>query len=201
MKHEIKKVRIQINIDGYRIPSELLFFSDKDLEVRAMDLELKKIKVVNLGIADYTVNKDPTIVISRGIGSCIFIGLYDRTHGIGGAVHAMLPYIKKGSDQSKPAKYVDSGIQVIVNKMMALGCKRYDIFAKIAGGAKMFKKMKSAAGEIGKNNIKSARDTLKEEGIIIKGEDVGGDKGRTVMFNTFTGTMLTKTVWGQENIF
>lgn len=64
---------------------------------------------------------------------------------------------------------------------MANGSRRSHLEAQIFGGA--FKD-ENAAGDIGQDNLRTARQVLNRMRIQIVSEDVGGAKGRKVVFNT-----------------
>jgi chemotaxis protein CheD len=73
------------------------------------------------------------------------------------------------------------------------GAKREDLEAKLIGGANMFPSFILGTDDIGKENVLSAKDKLKKEGIRIVGECVGGSQGRSVEFSPTTGVVTVKT--------
>ncbi len=73
--------------------------------------------------------------------------------------------------------------------MAGLGSQRFNIEAKLAGGANMFG---FSSLNIGRDNIESARKKLKEEGIKLIGESTGGSVGRSVEFSVSTGIVTVK---------
>ena len=65
--------------------------------------------------------------------------------------------------------------------------------AKIAGGAKMFNvPANSNLGNIGPRNIESVHQVLRQEGIRLLKEDVGGSAARTLFFDVATGEGTVK---------
>ena len=48
--------------------------------------------------------------------------------------------------------------------------------------------------EVGKRNIQSSRDTLRNLGIDLVAHDTGGNKGRTIVFDIETSQLTIKTV-------
>ena len=48
---------------------------------------------------------------------------------------------------------------------------------------------------IGLRNVMAAREALRAAGIPLKGEEVGGTKGRTVRFQTSDGQVLLRKVY------
>ena len=76
---------------------------------------------------------------------------------------------------------VDAGIFQMVDELLRAGASRQSLVAKVAGGANMFESTyQTLVNSIGARNAKSARVTLAELGIPLHGEDVGGNRGRTI---------------------
>ena len=48
-------------------------------------------QVIKVGMADLNICKEPDILTTIGLGSCIGIALYDPTTKISGLAHIMLP--------------------------------------------------------------------------------------------------------------
>ena len=107
----------------------------------------------------------------------------------------MLPLSYQFSNISNPYKFADLAIPLLVNKMVAIGSKRQNISAKLAGGASMFNFLdKSLNLDIGERNIKAVIDVLEQQDINVVAMDVGGSKGRTMILDSFDGSVQIKTV-------
>lgn len=155
-------------------------------------MDYKEIKV---GIADMNVAFTPDRIITVGLGSCIGIALYDRINLIGGLVHIMLPDSTQFSSINNPLKFADLAIPILITKMESMGANRNNIKAKISGGASMFNfSDKKMIMDIGSRNSIAVRKTLEKLTIPIVSEDVGGNKGRTMIFDTSSGAVLIRTV-------
>ena len=74
--------------------------------------------------------------------------------------------------------------------------RREDIEVKIFGGSEIFYNNIRYDGSmsIGRKNIEAAMKTIHEQNLKLKAWNVGGDKGRKVIFNTNTGEVFTKFV-------
>ena len=150
---------------------------------------------VRVGIADMNVVKKPEKLITIGLGSCIGVALYDKTASIGGLSHIMLPLSYQFSNISNPYKFADLAIPLLISKMVAVGSRKYNITAKLAGGASMFNFTdKSLNLDIGDRNIKAVIEVLEKENINITAMDVGGSKGRTMILDPYDGSVQIKTV-------
>lgn len=156
---------------------------------------MENIVEVRVGIADLNISFSPGKIITVGLGSCIGIAIYDAKNKLGGLAHIMLPDSTQFSKVTNPYKFADLSIPILVKKMVENGGKLGNMKAKIAGGASMFnfsdKKMNM---DIGNRNSVAVKKALKEIKIPILGEDVGGNKGRTIIFDTSNGVVQIRTV-------
>ncbi|WP_286172871.1 chemotaxis protein CheD [Caproiciproducens sp. MSJ-32] len=150
---------------------------------------------VRVGIADAAVVSSPDTLITMGLGSCVGVALYDREKKLAGLVHIMLPDSKQFKDIVNPYKYADLGIEKLLLKMLSLGGNRECITAKIAGGASMFNfSDKRIISDIGQRNVLATREAIRKFAIPIIAEDVGGNKGRTMIVDSENGSVIIKTV-------
>ncbi len=144
--------------------------------------DVKKIRMAEYGVAEA-----PQQLVTIGLGSCVGITLYDAANKIGGMIHIMLPENKKGL---KPAKYADTGLPLLVEKMSNKGARKSRLQAKIAGGAAMFSVSDNSSLNVGERNVSKVKEVLQEIGVKLKGEDVGENYGRTMKFFTDSGKVL-----------
>ncbi|HHU91709.1 MAG TPA: chemotaxis protein CheD [Halanaerobiaceae bacterium] len=149
-------------------------------------------ETVRVKMAEYHVGASPDILVTIGLGSCVGIALYDEISKIGGLIHIMLPH-NNDENNLKPAKYADTGIPLLIEKMVEAGANRENIIAKIAGGAHMFSSSPDMVIQIGKRNIEAVYQILEENNIPIVGEDLGKDYGRTMEFYTEDGRVKIRS--------
>ncbi|MBZ9636043.1 chemotaxis protein CheD [Clostridium sp. FP1] len=155
-------------------------------------MEYNEIKV---GIADLNVAFSPYKIITVGLGSCIGIAIYDKAIGIGGLAHIMLPDSSQFNKITNEMKFADLAIPILVEKMIKKGATLRNMRAKIAGGASMFNfPDKSIIMDIGNRNGIAVKSALKSLSIPILSEDIGGNKGRTLIFDTTSGVLSIRTV-------
>ena len=153
---------------------------------------MKKIKV---GMADLNTLKAPGILTTLGLGSCVGIALYDRYNKIAGLAHVMLPSSNEIRNNENKSKFVDTGIDLLINMMVEEGAVKRYIIAKIAGGSQMFSfNNNSSVLKIGERNVLATKMKLKELNIDIISEDTGGNYGRTIELNAEDGSLLVKTI-------
>lgn len=159
-------------------------------------------EVVKVGMADLKVIEAPGILTTLGLGSCVGITLYDKRSKVAGLAHIMLPSSKEIKNNSNKAKFADTGIELLLEKMISIGADRFFLVAKIAGGSQMFSfNSKSNILKIGERNTIATKEKLKELKIPIVSEDTGGNYGRTIELNAEDGSLLVKTIGhGIKNI-
>lgn len=150
------------------------------------DLGMKTV----VGVSDFRVsdNTDETI-ITYALGSCLGIAAYDPTINAGGLLHVMLPLSKADPEKAarKPAMYVDTGFQLLLNELYALGAKKRNLKITVAGGASMKPKGKDDYFKIGKRNITVLRKLLWKNKFMISSGDVGGNISRTMALQIADG--------------
>jgi len=154
--------------------------------------------VIKVGIADLAVCKAPQKLMTAGLGSCVGVCIYDPKTKVGGLAHIMLP----NSDQVKvvhnKAKYANTGIEILLEKMQELGAMKNRMQAKIAGGAQMFGN--STMMRIGERNTEEVKKILQALNIPILANETGGNFGRTIIFNPDNGELYIKTINHGEKV-
>ncbi|MDD3223544.1 MAG: chemotaxis protein CheD [Clostridium sp.] len=156
---------------------------------------MENVREIRIGIADMNMAFHPNKLITVGLGSCIGIALYDETKKIAGLAHIMLPESKQFREVTKPYKFADLAIPILVDKMIKEGARVKNIKAKIAGGASMFNfSDKSMNMDIGKRNGVSVKKVLSDLNIPVLNEDIGGNKGRTMILDTNGFVVQIRTV-------
>jgi chemotaxis protein CheD len=150
--------------------------------------------IIKVKIADLAVKREPGIIVTIGLGSCVGIVLYDPANRVGGLAHILLADSTQFKSKNVPlnkAKFADTAIPFLASEMERLGAKKQYLQAKIAGGSKLFPNKSISVGE---KNVEAVIKTLKGMGIPIRGKDVGGNYGRTMKLFVDTGKVLISTV-------
>lgn len=158
---------------------------------------------VFVGMADMKLANPPDILVTLGLGSCVGIVLQDTSSKLSGMVHIMLPdskFITYTATSDQPLKFADSGILSLIKEMEAAGAKRECMIAKIAGGAHLFDVHRVDNESVGLRNVQSSIHTLAENNIALVARETGGNKGRTIEFDTVTGELHIKTLGGVTTI-
>ena len=151
-----------------------------------------------VGVADYKVSSVKTdIIVTHALGSCLGIAAHDPVAGVGGLFHVMLPASSVNPEKAKanPFMFVDAGLPEFFKKFYASRGEKSRMVVKVAGGAAM--KGGKDFFAIGKRNYVTTRKLFWKNGIMIKGEDVGGSISRTMYLDISTGRVWI-TNSGQE---
>lgn len=152
-------------------------------------------EMIKVGMADLNICSSPDALTTLGLGSCVGVAVYDPAKKIAGLAHVMLPDSTAIKNNTNKAKFADTGIQILIEKMEAMGAARSRMVAKLAGGAKMFAfNNTSDLVRIGERNIEASKKKLSELRIPVISEDVGLNYGRTVELYSETGEFLIKAV-------
>jgi len=173
----------------------------QDLPVRGSDISVPPAAEIQVGIAELKVSGQPDRLITMGLGSCIGLTLYDPLTRVGGLLHIMLPDSTLFNEVTKPAKFADLGIPLMIAEIKRRGGRVSNLQAKMAGGAQMFKGSNDKLMlNIGERNIVSTRFILRGLGIRVLAEEVGGGRGRTMILDTVDGQVYIRTVGTQIKV-
>ena len=155
---------------------------------------------LTVGIADMKMAKGSGVLITYALGSCIGLCFQDPALHLGALLHIMLP-LNMEPGRKNPLIYADTGIRETLRQMEAKGASRKRITVKIAGGAKMFEVNGGNLGNIGQRNIESVHTILRQEGILLLAEDVGGKVARTLLFDVVSGQGCIRSYGRQDVLF
>jgi len=151
--------------------------------------------MIKVGMADLNIVKAPGSITTSGLGSCVGVTLYDPKNKVAGLAHVMLPSSVEIRNNSNKAKFADTALEVLLDKMIRAGARKQNLVAKMAGGAQMFNfSSKNDVLKIGERNAIASKKKLKEMGIRIIAEDTGGNYGRTIELDANNGELFIKTI-------
>lgn len=158
----------------------------------AVEKGLNRERVV--GIGEMLTSDDPELaIVTFSLGSCVGLTLYDPVAQVGGLCHTMLPLSSMDEQKAaaRPGMFTDTGIMALVEEVYKLGAKRKRLEARIAGGGRPLD-LRETFG-IGQRNYTIARKLLWKNRILISGEDVKGQKPRTMSLRLSDGRVRIKT--------
>lgn len=151
---------------------------------------MKKNNRIVVKIGHFGIARGQKVLITRGLGSCVGLVLYDEKVKVGGLVHLLLP---ENPGSGRPTKYVDTGIELLIEKMEEKGANKERMIAKLAGGATMFEDIVDSNNSIGERNLKKTREILANYRIPVVAEDIGKNYGRSIKFFVGDGKLLVSS--------
>ena len=89
-------------------------------------------------VADWAVDRDDVVLVTLGLGSCVAIMLHDAAARVGGMAHVLLPSKSLARDETNAAKFPETAVPMLVERLRGLGAEPRRLVAKLAGGASMF---------------------------------------------------------------
>lgn len=134
---------------------------------------------------------DPT-EITTILGSCVAVCLFDRARRVGGMNHYLLPHAVAGP--RFPSRFGSVAIQRLVERMADFGCPVPALEAKVFGGAGVVRALARSEAGLGMQNVDVALELLRALGIPVSASDVGGARGRKLVFHTDDGSAWVKVI-------
>lgn len=131
-------------------------------------------------------------LVARGLGSCIGLALIDRSSGVAGMAHIVLPE-SAGSDK-EPGKFADLAVPALVAQMRKAGAVTGRLEAVLAGGARMFE---LGEMDIGARNAAAVKAGLARVGLRIRAAETGGNRGRTLRVTVGEFEVTVKEAGGE----
>jgi chemotaxis protein CheD len=136
---------------------------------------------INIVQGEHHVAKDPDVMLTTILGSCVAACLFDPVAALGGMNHFLLPGDRPGTEIGQGAnamRYGAYSMELLVNGLLREGAQRHQLRAKLFGGARMLKGLT----DVGDANAAFAERFLRQEGIVVVGGSLRGDRGRRIQF-------------------
>jgi chemotaxis protein CheD len=153
--------------------------------------KLKKTLVV-LTAGEYFATQNGEVLYTV-VGSCIATCIYDAERKVAGMNHFLLPGMVHPDEMLScdVGRYGMYAMELLIGEVIKLGARRKELKAKLFGGGRVLG-FRRDDGDVTRSNIRFARKFLELEGIPTVNEDVGGNKGRKIMFFSDTNRVLLK---------
>jgi len=85
-------------------------------------------------------------------------------------------------------------LPLLVQQLLDLGACSARLQAKVFGGASLFEASGPHSPSLGARNVAVAREWLEAACIPVVAEDVGGERGRKVLFEAQTGVAWVRAI-------
>ena len=152
-------------------------------------------KEVIVSVADWAAERGDGVLVTLGLGSCVAIMLHDAEARAGAMAHVLLPSISLARDITNRAKFPETAVPLLIERLKGLGADPRRLVAKLAGGASMFGQLVTPGTiQMGERNLLAARTALRAAAIPIVREAVGGERGRSVRFHVKDGRVEIRSV-------
>ena len=135
-----------------------------------------------------TVASEPT-AITTVLGSCVAVCLYDPVARLGGMNHFLLPH---HVERERSARFGTVAVPQLVDALLAAGARRPALKAKVFGGSSVLNAFRHR--NLGDENVTLALRLLEEAGVELVEKDVGGSRGRKLIFHTDDGTAWVRAL-------
>lgn len=142
---------------------------------------------VTLDVSDLCVSDDPCAeLVTARLGSCMVLLAHDPRRRSGGMVRFMLPdsAVNPHKAKTRPTMFADTGVPLLVQSMLALGCELGDLTFKAVGGGAI---RAEGAFAIGQRNVEALRQVCHQQGLTISAEQTGGAGSSTVRLEVGSG--------------
>jgi len=123
------------------------------------------------------------------LGSCVAVCLHDQVQRIGGINHFLLPQAPEGGESTR---YGDVAMERLINAMERRGSSVRHLQARVIGGACVLQAYQGRSADLGRANGRAALDALAQAGIPVVLEDLGGHRGRRVLFHPGSGDVVVR---------
>jgi len=142
-------------------------------------------------------------LVAFGLGSCVAVCVWDPNGPLAAMAHVVLPRSSNGHGAGSHSpelsgKYADQAIARLVKLLSDAGGAPMQAQWKLVGGAHVLQV--PGLPPIGEHNVMALRDALRQHGLRITAEDVGGHAGRTVRLSAADGTLLVRSANGDERV-
>lgn len=148
-------------------------------------------------ISDMKLSANPEdCIITYSLGSCLGVTAYDPVIQVGGLVHCLLPHASSARKKAreKPYMFVNTGVAMMVRKLIDLGAEKERLVIKAAGGANM---RNDTLFNTGARNFEALEKLLSHNGVSLSAKDVGGTIPRTMVLYLDTGRVVVRSL-GEE---
>jgi len=109
----------------------------------------------------------------------------------------MLPNSVIAPQDFLPCKFADTAIPALKNALRAISRKEPLLYAKIAGGANIFRFENNNGPPIDVKNVEAVKMALNANNIRLVAKDVGGSYGRRITFNIGNGVVTIRLSNGE----
>ena len=127
------------------------------------------------------VVREPVVLRSSPLGSCVAVAAYDPHNGVGAMAHVMLPGRCLSNNADRKTLYAEAAVCDMVHKVKKLGAATAGIHVFLVGGADV---LGNGHGSPGPEIIQSVTGILDAKGLRICASHIGGTERRSCILDT-----------------
>lgn len=131
--------------------------------------------VIDVQTGEVRSGRKGCILVSRAIGSCVAVGIFDRTSGCSGLAHVMLPGSSGGREPR--LRYAQDAVAEMTLQMELLACNPGDCTVVLAGGANV---LKDPEDTLCRAVVESVLESVRFHGLRVEAESLRGTERRQV---------------------
>jgi len=134
-----------------------------------------------IGIGELVITTNPEAeIVTHALGSCVAVCLWDPVTHVAGMLHFLLPEATLNPERAakQPATFADTGIPLLFQAAYRAGAVKARLRVHLLGGAAIT--AGSGGLDVGRRNGLMAKKLLWQNGVLVKGESLGGTDSRTV---------------------
>ncbi len=133
---------------------------------------------------------EPTSVVTI-LGSCVAVCLFDPVAKVGGINHYLLPLAVQ---RERSPRFGSVAVALLLEEVLGYGAQRGSVRAKVFGGAGVMDGFRGNGRHLGRDNVDFALRALEAAAIPVVESDVGGSRGRKVIFQVDDGSAWVRTL-------
>ncbi|AXE32681.1 chemotaxis protein CheD [Chromobacterium phragmitis] len=127
------------------------------------------------------------------LGSCVSITLWHPQARVGGMCHYLLAQRPPHRGEALSGRYGDEAMLLLLREILATGLPLQEFQARLIGGASMLlSRERKLSHDVPARNIQQARALVKQLGLKLQAEDLGGNSPRLVLFDIASGHVWVK---------
>lgn len=161
----------------------------------AMTGNLQKLPMLYLKPGEWYYGQEP-LLITTVLGSCVAVTMFHRHTRLAAMCHALMPACEKKRVCNQLCEEFSRYTSCIIPRMAEIyferGIGAGSIEVKLFGGSHSLSIDSRDSLKVGTRNLDHAKTSIKRNGLSLVKWDVGGSKGRKLLFDTYSGGVLMK---------
>lgn len=155
---------------------------------------------VEVKTGEFRVARGNSRLLTRGVGSCVVVCVWDQTRTMGGMAHIPMPGPADPPAEAlrSPGLFADTALPGLIRLMEREGALRLDLAVRLTGAGNMFAGGQGAfMNAIPRDLLHAAIQAIQAQGLHVAAQSVGGSFGRSVSFNVRDGLITINLTNGE----